>query len=188
MDLIVPTYPALTQLAIPAFIGLILLELFVIRRLKTAEGFETRDTTTSLLMGVGNVVTGLIFGFVAYGVLIWSYDFRIFTIGFEWYWVLVCFILDDARYYFYHRIASSLQMGVGGARYPPFQPTLQFIYSFEAELDRHIYWHVFAASSFGAYWISSGPYRFCRAELIFSTSFGYIRKRSVRCQDGLKRS
>ena len=105
MDLIIPSYPAVTQMAIPAFIGLILLELFVIRRLKTAEGFETRDTTTSLLMGVGNVVSGLIFGFVAYGVLIWSYDFRIFTIGFEWYWVFVCFILDDVRYYFYHRIA-----------------------------------------------------------------------------------
>lgn len=92
-------------MAIPAFIGLILLELFVIKRLKTAEGFETRDTTTSLLMGVGNVVSGIIFGFVAYGVLIWSYDFRFFTIGFEWYWVFACFILDDVRYYFYHRIA-----------------------------------------------------------------------------------
>ncbi len=105
MDLIIPSYPAVTQMAIPAFIGLILLELFVIKRLKTAEGFETRDTTTSLLMGVGNVVSGIIFGFVAYGVLIWSYDFRFFTIGFEWYWVFACFILDDVRYYFYHRIA-----------------------------------------------------------------------------------
>ena len=105
MDLIIPSYPAVTQMAIPAFIGLILLELFVIKRLRTAEGFETRDTTTSLLMGVGNVVSGIIFGFVAYGVLIWSYDFRFFTIGFEWYWVFACFILDDVRYYFYHRIA-----------------------------------------------------------------------------------
>ena len=105
MDLVIPNFPAVTQLAIPAFVLLILIELFVLRRLRGVEGFETKDTTTSLLMGVGNVVAGLIFGFVAYGVLSWSYDFRLFTIGFEWYWILACFIIDDLRYYWYHRIA-----------------------------------------------------------------------------------
>ncbi|MEL7428615.1 MAG: sterol desaturase family protein [Pseudomonadota bacterium] len=105
MDLIIPEFPEVTQLAIPAFVTLILIELFVLRRLKSVEGFETRDTATSLLMGVGNVVSGLIFGFVAYGVLTWAYEFRLFTIGFEWYWVLLCFVVDDFRYYWYHRIA-----------------------------------------------------------------------------------
>ena len=105
MDLIVPNFPEVTQLAIPAFVALILVELFFIRRLKDSAGFETRDTATSLMMGVGNVVSGLIFGFVAYGVLTWAYDYRLFTIGFEWYWVLVCFVIDDLRYYWYHRIA-----------------------------------------------------------------------------------
>ena len=65
MDLIIPNFPAVTQLAIPAFVSLILIELFVLRKLRGVEGFETRDTTTSLLMGVGNVVAGLVFGFVA---------------------------------------------------------------------------------------------------------------------------
>lgn len=57
------------------------------------------------MMGVGNVASGLLFGFVAYGVLSWAYGFRLTTIGFEWYWILACFLIDDARYYFYHRIA-----------------------------------------------------------------------------------
>lgn len=105
MDLTIPNFPAVTQLAIPAFVSLILIELFVLRRFRNVEGFETKDTATSLLMGVGNVVSGLIFGFVAYGVLTWCYEWRIFTIGFEWYWVLACFIIDDFRYYWYHRIA-----------------------------------------------------------------------------------
>ena len=101
----IPEFPNVTQLAIPAFVVLILIELFVLKRLKSATGFETRDPVTSLMMGVGNVVAGILFGFVAYGVLKWAYQFRLTTIGFEWYWILVCFIIDDARYYFYHRIA-----------------------------------------------------------------------------------
>ena len=105
MDLIIPEFPALTQLAIPGFVALIIIELFVLKNRKDVEGFETRDTTTSLMMGVGNVVTGLLFGFVAYGVLNWAYQYHFVTIGFEWYWILICFILDDLRYYWYHRIA-----------------------------------------------------------------------------------
>jgi sterol desaturase/sphingolipid hydroxylase (fatty acid hydroxylase superfamily) len=101
----VPTFPNVTQLAIPAFAALIFLELWALKRMKRRDGFETRDAATSLMMGVGNVVAGLLFGFVAYGVLTWAYEFRIWTIGFEWYWILACFVIDDARYYFYHRIA-----------------------------------------------------------------------------------
>lgn len=101
----IPSFPNVTQLAIPAFIGLILLELFVIRKLRANGEFETRDTMTSLFMGLGNVAAGLILGFVAYGVLVWCYDFRIMTLGTQWYLILVCFIIDDLRYYWYHRIA-----------------------------------------------------------------------------------
>lgn len=98
----IPEFPQVTQLAIPGFVILILIEIFVLRRMKAAKlgasAFETRDTITSLMMGVGNVVAGLLFGFVAYGVLTWAYDYRLFTIGFEWFWVLACFVIDDARY------------------------------------------------------------------------------------------
>ena len=60
----VPDFPNVTQLAIPAFVLLILIELVVLRRRRNVGGFETRDTATSLMMGVGNVISGLIFGFV----------------------------------------------------------------------------------------------------------------------------
>ena len=98
-------FPNVTQLAIPAFAVLIFLELWALKRVKKRYGFETRYASTNLMMGVGNGVTSLLFGFVAYGVLTCAYEFRIWTIGFEWYWILACFIIDDARYYFYHRIA-----------------------------------------------------------------------------------
>ncbi len=105
MDLVIPQFPDVTQWAIPGFIALILIELLVLKRNRPGKGYETRDTATSLFMGVGNVISGLVFGFVAFGVLSWCYQFRLFEIGFEWYWILACFVIDDARYYFYHRIA-----------------------------------------------------------------------------------
>lgn len=101
----IPDFPNVTQLAIPLFVGLILLELVAVKWIRARGDFETRDTATSLFMGVGNVVAGLVLGFVAYGVLVWAYQFRVFTIGFEWYWILACFTIDDLRYYWYHRIA-----------------------------------------------------------------------------------
>ncbi|OCW58854.1 sterol desaturase family protein [Hoeflea olei] len=98
-------FPDVTQLAIPFFVIAILLELFVIRVLKGRGDYETRDTATSLMMGVGNVVSGLLLGFVAFGVLIWAWDYRIHDFGTSWWAVALCFILDDLRYYWYHRIA-----------------------------------------------------------------------------------
>ncbi|AKI00494.1 sterol desaturase [Hoeflea sp. IMCC20628] len=98
-------FPDVTQMAIPFFVIAILLELLVIRVLRRRGDYETRDTTTSLLMGVGNVVAGLLLGFVAFGVLMWVWEFRIYDFGTSWWAVALCFILDDLRYYWYHRIA-----------------------------------------------------------------------------------
>ncbi|MEM5492257.1 sterol desaturase family protein [Hoeflea sp. AS16] len=98
-------FPDVTQLAIPFFVVAILIELFVIRCFKGRGDYETRDTTTSLLMGVGNVVSGLLLGFVAFGVLMWAWQYRIVDLGTSWPVIALCFILDDLRYYWYHRIA-----------------------------------------------------------------------------------
>jgi sterol desaturase/sphingolipid hydroxylase (fatty acid hydroxylase superfamily) len=100
-----PEFPDVTQLAIPFFIVAMLLELFVLKRWKRRGGFETRDTLASLLMGTGNVVSGLLLGFVSYGVLIGAWDYRLYDFGTSWWALVLCFILDDLRYYWYHRIA-----------------------------------------------------------------------------------
>lgn len=101
----IPEFPNVTQMAIPLFVAAILIELLVVRYLKGKGSFETRDTLASLLMGTGNVVSGLLLGFIAFGVLMWAWQFRVFEFGFSWWAVLLCFVLDDARYYWYHRIA-----------------------------------------------------------------------------------
>jgi sterol desaturase/sphingolipid hydroxylase (fatty acid hydroxylase superfamily) len=98
-------FPDVTQMAIPFFVVAILIEVFVIRYLKGRGDYETRDTTTSLLMGVGNVASGLLLGFIAFGVLMWAWQFRIVDLGSSWWVIALCFVLDDLRYYWYHRIA-----------------------------------------------------------------------------------
>jgi sterol desaturase/sphingolipid hydroxylase (fatty acid hydroxylase superfamily) len=98
-------FPDVTQMAIPFFVVAILIEVFVIRYLKGRGDYETRDTTTSLLMGVGNVASGLLLGFIAFSVLMWAWQFRIVDLGSSWWVIALCFVLDDLRYYWYHRIA-----------------------------------------------------------------------------------
>ncbi len=100
-------FPSVTQNAIPLFIGAMLLELFLIRFRSARGSYETRDTLTSLLMGTGNVVTGIIFGVVAYKSLIWVWQFRFFDWGITVAAGLVAFLIDDLRYYWYHRIAHT---------------------------------------------------------------------------------
>jgi sterol desaturase/sphingolipid hydroxylase (fatty acid hydroxylase superfamily) len=101
------SFPNVTQNAIPLFIGAMLLELALIRFRRARGSYETRDTLTSLLMGAGNVVTGILLGVFSFGALMWVWQFRFFDWGFSFLAGLVAFLIDDLRYYWYHRIAHT---------------------------------------------------------------------------------
>ncbi len=105
----VPDFPKVTQIAIPLFVISILLELAIVKWFQGKGQYETHDTATSLLMGVGNVIAGMLFGFIGYFSLLWVYQFRFFTFPFEWWAGLLCFVIDDLRYYWYHRIAHRVR-------------------------------------------------------------------------------
>jgi sterol desaturase/sphingolipid hydroxylase (fatty acid hydroxylase superfamily) len=105
MPEMVPDFPKVTQLAIPFFVLAILAELAWVRFFGGRGEFETRDTATSLMMGVGNVAAGLFFGFLSYGLLMWVWQFRFFDLGFSIWAAIAAFLLDDLRYYWYHRLA-----------------------------------------------------------------------------------
>ena len=98
------TFPDVVQLSVPLFVVAILLELAWITFKKRGGEYETRDTLTSLLMGAGNVAEGLLLGFVAYGFFTFIWQFRFFDLGTSVAVVVLCFILDDLRYYWVHRI------------------------------------------------------------------------------------
>ncbi len=100
-------FPSVTQSAIPIFIAAIMLELFLIRFRGWRGSYETRDTLTSLLMGAGNVISGILLGVFSFSALIWVWNFRFFDWGISIGIGLIAFFIDDLRYYWYHRIAHT---------------------------------------------------------------------------------
>jgi sterol desaturase/sphingolipid hydroxylase (fatty acid hydroxylase superfamily) len=98
-------FPDVVTLAVPFFVLLVLAEIVAWKA--TGRGrFETRDAAASLLMGLGNQIAPL-FGGAALlsAVWTWAYQFRLFDIPNAWWAVALCFVLDDFRYYWFHRIS-----------------------------------------------------------------------------------
>lgn len=104
-----PDFPNVTQLAIPFFVLAVLFELFLVRTSRAKGEFETRDSLTSLLMGAGNVASGLILGVFSFSALMWVWQFRFFDLGISFWAGLAAFLLDDLRYYWYHRFAHRIR-------------------------------------------------------------------------------
>ena len=83
--------------AIPAFIVLMLLEGFAYG------GYESKDTRTSLSMGLGNVFIAVFTKAVAIAIYAWLYQHRLVSIGTGVLaWVVLLFA-EDFCYYWFHR-------------------------------------------------------------------------------------
>ena len=109
------TLPDPVTLAIPLFVLLMLVEIVAYRRAKRAQvksataGYEARDTLTSLLLGLGNTVTGVLFGGLALALFVWAAQFRLFEIGYVWWAWIAAFVLDDLAYYAVHRAGHRIR-------------------------------------------------------------------------------
>jgi len=108
-----PDLPPIVQLAVPFFMGSIGLEL-ALGYIRGGARYETRDTLTSLLMGVGNLTIGILVGGAIYGFLSYVHQFAPVQLGEQsWGWApwlfALCFVIDDFRYYWYHRIAHEVR-------------------------------------------------------------------------------
>lgn len=98
-------FPDVVTMAVPAFVGLILIEMAAWRL--TGKGdYESRDSAASLIMGLGSQIAPLFGGAaVATAILFAAYEHRVFDVPNAWWAVAICFILDDLRYYWWHRIS-----------------------------------------------------------------------------------
>ena len=89
----------------PLFIALIIGEVALLAIRRHEGAYDTRDTFTSLAMGVGNVVSGLLLKGIGYAVLLWVHQRALFAIPSDLLTLALCFTLDDLRYYWSHRIS-----------------------------------------------------------------------------------
>jgi sterol desaturase/sphingolipid hydroxylase (fatty acid hydroxylase superfamily) len=95
-------------LAIPAFVLLVLAEM-IVARIKDRSRYEPRDTLTSLALGTGSTVAGILSGGMVFALAMWVWQFRLFHIGFAWYWFALAFVIDDFAYYLFHRSAHRVR-------------------------------------------------------------------------------
>lgn len=97
--------PPIITYAVPAFVLLIVAEMLYIRLFKRGGRYETKDAATSLAMGLGNRVMGLLVGGLAVAAYYAVYQFRLFDLGWTWPVLVACFFAEDLAYYWFHRIS-----------------------------------------------------------------------------------
>lgn len=103
-----PDLPDPITLAIPAFIFLIVVEMIYARATGKAR-FEPRDTAASLVMGLGNSISGVVLGGIATVWFVFIEQFALFHIGWALWAFALCFVLDDFVYYWSHRFAHTVR-------------------------------------------------------------------------------
>ena len=102
-------FPDAVQFAVPFFGLLIVLEMAAWRFLRRGR-YETRDSAASLAMGFGSQIAPLFGGAaVVTAALFAGYEYRFFTIPNAWWAVALCFVLDDLRYYWWHRWSHEIR-------------------------------------------------------------------------------
>lgn len=104
--------PSPTVWAIPFFIITIIAEWWWSRRNARIK-YETKDAITSLAMGTGSVVSGIITGSLIFAIAGFVYEYRIWDIQLSWangLWLVpIIFVLDDLAYYWFHRTAHRVR-------------------------------------------------------------------------------
>lgn len=92
----------LIQLAIPAFVILMLIEA-VFGAVMRRDLYEYKDTAASLTMGVGNVVVGLFSKAMVFGIFTAVHRFAVVKLGYQWWVWVIAFFAEDLSYYWFHR-------------------------------------------------------------------------------------
>src|SRR4028119_861864 len=101
--------PDPVQLAVPAFVLLVLAEMTYARWRRAGHRYCPRDTLTSLLLGFGSSIAGAVFGGAVVGIAAWVSGFGLLDIPYAWWAWPLCFILDDLAYYWFHRTAHRVR-------------------------------------------------------------------------------
>lgn len=99
-----PNFTDPTLLAIPAFILFVALEWWAVKTKRAEGAYDTKDAITSMVMGTGSAVSGVLFGWLAYSASVWVWDtWRLATIEFSLLSLAILLLINDFFYYWKHR-------------------------------------------------------------------------------------
>jgi sterol desaturase/sphingolipid hydroxylase (fatty acid hydroxylase superfamily) len=94
--------------AVPGFVLLVLAEI-IVARIRDRSRYEPKDTLTSLALGLGSTIAGILTGGMFIAIALWVYQFRLFEIGYTWWAFIIAFVLDDLGYYWVHRAGHRIR-------------------------------------------------------------------------------
>ncbi|MCX8210076.1 MAG: sterol desaturase family protein [Lewinella sp.] len=107
-DFIFTDNPVAIHYAIPGFILLLLIEIGM-AVYEQRDWYETKDTISSLSMGIGSVIIGLLTKVVMIAVFFFLYQFRLFDLSVAWWVWVLCFFAEDLSYYAFHRASHEVR-------------------------------------------------------------------------------
>lgn len=102
------TLPDPVTLAIPAFVLLVLAEM-VVARARDRRRYCPRDTLTSMGLGLGSTIAGVLSAGLVFALAMWVSQFALFDIGYAWWAFPLAFVIDDLAYYCFHRSAHRIR-------------------------------------------------------------------------------
>lgn len=92
-------------IAIPVFFLFIAIELVAVRYFKAQGSLHAKDDTVSISMGLISVPANAAAAFLTVAMLYWAQNYQVTALPISIATLVVCFVLDDLRYYLHHRIA-----------------------------------------------------------------------------------
>jgi len=95
--------------AAPLFVLAVALEWWFVSRGTLKGRYETKDAVTSMVMGLGNLISDLTFGFISLGLLMWAWQFRLIDLGVSLPIILLALVAQDFLYYWKHRAAHQIR-------------------------------------------------------------------------------
>jgi sterol desaturase/sphingolipid hydroxylase (fatty acid hydroxylase superfamily) len=100
-----PIYSNSVMIAQLAIMLLIPLEILLAATLRIKADYEMRDTVATMAISVGSIYLWGVLGWLFVGGVLFAYAHRLFTVPFTWWSFLIVFVLEDCRYYWWHRIS-----------------------------------------------------------------------------------
>ena len=87
------------------FILLIPLEMFLVSRSWIRGEYDARDTMANVLVSIGSIFFWGTLSWILLGTVAFAYAHRLLEIPLTWWSFLIAFVLEDLRYYLWHRIS-----------------------------------------------------------------------------------
>jgi sterol desaturase/sphingolipid hydroxylase (fatty acid hydroxylase superfamily) len=100
-----PSYGHVVTLLQLLLLALIPLEILVAGLLRAKVEYDLRDTMANVAVSCGSIYLWGVLGWLYVGGVTFAYAHRLFDIPFTWWSFLIVFVLEDCRYYWWHRIS-----------------------------------------------------------------------------------